>query len=232
MKTYLVPFEEVETVKIAYEAKVHANNASEAFDKLKRIIADGDSPHCYVDEVQHTMDDGKIYGIQYNIEAITNDIIEHIDSDNKYDIDDYSVDDVIEVDERVYCTLELTAFDIARYGKDELYRMVEANFVEVGLELEIFEMEMIPTKIEEHFVSYKCIPTDFTRTFTDGDLLHMKDGKKIKREYCDCCDSAWIEILDEGQETYYVCSMCRDNDSNRFTKSNSKDCDIPFDVGN
>ncbi len=179
MKTYLVPFEEVETVKVRCQAIVHADDPEEALMKIKLIIANEDSPHCYADEVKHTLDNGETYNIQYDIEAIKTDIIEHIASDKEYyDIDDYSVDDVEEVDDRTYCILELTAFDIARYGKDELYQMAEAKFVEVGLELEIFEMEMIPKKIEEHFVSYKCIPTDFTRTFTDGDVWHMKEGKK------------------------------------------------------
>lgn len=223
MKTYLVPFEEVETVRVGYKAKVHANTPKEALDKIKQIITDGYSPHCYVDEVEHT---------EYDIEAIKTDIIDHIFSDGQYDIDDYNVNDVEEVDDRPYCILKLTAFDVARYGTDELYLMVEEKFMSVGLNLKISEMDMIPKGVKEHFVEYKCIPTDYVRTFTNGDNLHIKESKKIKREYCDCCDSAWIEVLDEGQETYYVCNMCRDNDSNRFTKSNSKDCDIPFDIGN
>lgn len=54
----------------------------------------------------------------------------------------------------------------------------------------------------------------------------------IKKEFCQCCGSAWIEVRDEGQKTYYVCRMCRDNEPERFKKENSQDCDIPFDVGN
>jgi len=151
-------------------------------------------------------------------------------------MEDYTIDDVKELDERVSCKLDLTAFEIAKYGQNELYNMAEAEFNKVGLNLEILEMEMIPTKIEEHYVSYDCIPIEYTITFSDGEAVYMKDGvklnPKIKKVYCECCDSAWIEILDECQETYYVCNMCRDNEPDRFTENNSSDCNIPFDIGN
>lgn len=119
-------------------------------------------------------------GIQYDIEAHANlGIIEHIDSDCKYNMDDYSIKDVEKVDERISASLDLTAFNIARFGKDELYAMAEQAFVGVGLTLEILEMEMIPTEIEEHSVKYDCIPTDYRRVFADESYVHMKDGKKI-----------------------------------------------------
>ena len=95
--------------------------------------------------------------------------------------DDYEcgVEDIKEVDNRVYCTLEFTAFDIARFGKDELYKKAENIFAEVGLVLEISKMEMIPLKIEEHFVIYKCIPTDYTRTWSNGDVSKHENGEMI-----------------------------------------------------
>ena len=97
-------------------------------------------------------------------------------------IEDNELDDVTEVDERVSCNLNLTAFEIARYGNDELYNMAVAKFNEVGLNLEILDMEMIPTKIEEHFVSYDCIPTEYKRIFTDNDVWHMKNGVRLNTE--------------------------------------------------
>jgi len=171
MKTYLVPFEEIETVLVGYQARVHANSKEEAFEKINNIIIDGESPHNFTDVTED--------GIEYDIEAHVNlGIIEHIDSDCKYNIEDYTIDDVKKIDERVFCKLDLTAFDIARYGKDELYNMAEAEFSEVNLNLEILEMEMIPTKIEEGFVSYDCIPTEYKCTFTDDDVWYIKDGVK------------------------------------------------------
>lgn len=172
MNTYLVPFEEVETVLVGYQAKVHANTAEEAFMKISDIIADGESPHNFTDTLEH--------GLQYDIEAHVNlGIIEHIDSCCKYNIEDYSVDDVVMVDERISANLDFTAFDIARYGQDELYRMVEESFRQVGLTLEILEMDMVPTRIEEHFVSYDCIPTEYRNIFTDESYVHIKNGKVI-----------------------------------------------------
>jgi hypothetical protein len=57
--------------------------------------------------------------------------------------------------------ISLDAFQIARYGKDELYRIVEQKFSEEGIEIEIDEMEMRPTSIDGDAVVYECFPTDF-----------------------------------------------------------------------
>lgn len=54
----------------------------------------------------------------------------------------------------------------------------------------------------------------------------------IKREFCQCCDYAWIDVQDEGQKTYYVCTMCRDHEPERFKEENSQDCNKSFDAGN
>lgn len=163
MKKFLVPFQECETVWCKYIIPVEAKSKQSALKKVKKVIDRGDS-------------------IQANFgyeECQFVEIVEHIHSDCEYNIDDYDVDDVVEADERVACELELTAFDIARLGKDELYRTVEESFRKIGLTLEILEMDMVPTKIEEHFVSYDCIPTEYRNIFTDESYVHIKDGKKI-----------------------------------------------------
>lgn len=126
---------------------VEAKSKQEAYNKVKEVLESGDSIHA-----------------SYDYECDLVEIIEHIDSDCKYSIDDYdSIKDVEEVDERIKCELSLTAFDIARYGQDELYRMVEEKFMKVGLDLDIQEMDLIPIKFEEHFVTYDAIPTKFKR---------------------------------------------------------------------
>lgn len=145
MKKFLVPFEEQETVWCKYIIPVEAKSAQAALNKLKKVVESGDS-------------------IQANFgfeECQFVEIVEHICSDCKYHIDDYTVDDVADFDERIACELSLTAFDIARYGKDELYRMAEEKFAKVGLYLDIQEMDLIPIKIEEHFVTYDAVPTDY-----------------------------------------------------------------------
>lgn len=60
--------------------------------------------------------------------------------------------------EAISCELELSAFDIARYGQDELYEMVEQK---LNQEIEIYEMQMIPIKLEDEYVTYKCVPTKY-----------------------------------------------------------------------
>jgi len=175
MKTYLVPFEEIETALVGYQASVKASSKEEAFNKIRFIIADGESPHNFTDIAD---------GVEYDIEAYSNlGIIEHIESDCKYNIDDYDANDVEILDERVSCQLQLSAFEIARYGKDELYNMVEVKFSIVGLNLEILEMDMIPFKIEEHFVAYNCIPTEYKQFFTDETYVYMKDGIRIGGDF-------------------------------------------------
>jgi len=158
-RTFLVPFQEKEIVWCEYLAEVKATSKEDALKKIK-VFCNEKNPH-------H----------EYDCEFVQ--IIEHIESEEDFFTEDYTSNDVEEVDEKVYCTLELTAFDIARYGNEELYNMAENSFSKVGLDLEILEMQMIPIQIEEHFVTYKCIPTDFKRSFTDGDVWHMKDGVRI-----------------------------------------------------
>ena len=165
MRTYLVPFEAEETVWNSFVAKVEANSPEEAFNAVKNSI-----------EVSNPLHD---FNAEWDgINTVTSKVIET----TKYLIgDEYdcSVEDVREFDERVYCTLDLTAFDIARHGKDELCNQARNIFLEVGLDLEIFDMEMIPIKIEEHFVTYKCIPTDFKRTWSNGDISKHENGKML-----------------------------------------------------
>ncbi|MBW6487488.1 hypothetical protein [Sulfurimonas sp.] len=153
MKKFLVPFEEQETVWCKYLITVEAKSAQAALNKVKKVVARGDS-------------------IQVNFgfeECEFVEITEHIHSDCEYNIDDYSVDDVVAYDDRIACELSLSAFDIARYGKDELYRMAEEKFMRVGLDLDIQDMDLIPIKIEEHYVAYNAIPTEYIRTFSNGE---------------------------------------------------------------
>jgi hypothetical protein len=163
MKKFLVPFEKQETVWSKYIIPVEAKTAQAALNKVKKVIDRGDSIQAE-------------FGYE---ECQFIEVVEHIHSDCEYNIEDYDVSDVVEADERIACELSLTAYDIARLGKDELYNMAEESFRKIGLTLEILEMDMVPTKIEEHFVSYDCIPTEYRNIFTDESYVHIKDGKKI-----------------------------------------------------
>lgn len=163
MKTFLVPFQEQETVWVEYQAKVEANSQDEAFLKVKQLVNNCDSPHQ-----------------EYDCENIG--ITEHIESDCKFFMDDYTSDDVKVKDDRLSCEISHTAFDIARLGKDALYNEVENIFLQIGLRLEIFEMDMIPVKIEEHFVTYRCVPTEYKIIFRDNNYIHWKDGVKMNQD--------------------------------------------------
>jgi len=153
MRKFLVPFQERETVWCKYIIPVEAKTAQAALNKVKKVIERGDSIQAE-------------FGYE-ECQFIEN--VEHVHSDCTYNIDDYSVDDVVAYDDRIACELSLTAFDIARYGQDELYRMAEEKFMKVGLDLDIQEMDLIPIKIEEHFVTYNAIPTEYYRTFSNGE---------------------------------------------------------------
>ena len=53
----------------------------------------------------------------------------------------------------------------------------------------------------------------------------------MKEIYCDICDQANVETLEiPTKETFYCCSMCRDNNEGREIKDNNfiKDCVIDY----
>lgn len=163
MKTYLVPFEAKEIVWNTSVARVEADSKEEAFNMVNESIKNS-GPYLDFDASW----DG--------INTVTSECIETVE----YGIgEDYgfTVDDVKEEDNRIKCELELSAFDIARYGKDELYRMAEEKFAQVGLILDIKEMELVPIKIEEHFVTYDAIPTDYQQTWSNGDTSVHKNNE-------------------------------------------------------
>ena len=162
MKTYLVPFTEKEKVVVDYIAKVEAKSKEEAYDKIIKIIDENESPHEYYDADN--------YGIA-----------EHLDSCCHFDIEPFDESDIKEVDNRLSCELSYTAFDIARLGKDEIYKVAEENFLKVGIRIDIIEMDMIPIKIEECFVTYRCVPTEYKIIFSDETFIYWKDGIKLEK---------------------------------------------------
>ena len=163
MKTYLVPFTEKEKVLINYIVKVEAKSKEEAYDKIIKIIDENESPHTYYD-------------------SDNNGIAEHLDSCCHFDIEPFNEDDIEIVDDRISCELSLTAFDIAKYGNTELYSMAEEVFSKVGLNIDIHDMDMIPIKIEAHFVTYDCIPKDYANTLSDGEIFTFINNKEVIKE--------------------------------------------------
>lgn len=61
-----------------------------------------------------------------------------------------------------FVVLTLSAFGIARFGRDELYNMVNRLYSEQGVSVEVLEMEMRPFKIiDKEEIAYKCYPLDY-----------------------------------------------------------------------
>lgn len=61
-----------------------------------------------------------------------------------------------------FVVLTLSAFDIARFGRDELYNMVDKQYASQNIYVEVSEMEMKPFKIiDKAEVLYRCYPTDY-----------------------------------------------------------------------
>jgi len=165
MRTYLVPFQAEEIVWNDCVANVEANTKVEAFALVENSIT-------YSNPF-------KDFDAQWDgLNTVTNEVIET----TKYGIgEEYNttVDDVTEADDRVYLELKLSALDMLRFDKDEIYRMVEDKFAKVGLYFDITSMDIIPKVIEEHFITCYCYPVDYQRTWSNGDISQHIDSKMI-----------------------------------------------------
>jgi hypothetical protein len=75
---------------------------------------------------------------------------------------------------QLHVNMDLSLFDVARWGKDELYFMVERKFQEQGIEIDIQEMEAIPLSIDGEDVVYKFVPTDY-KLAQNNDLFAEPD---------------------------------------------------------
>ena len=61
----------------------------------------------------------------------------------------------------------------------------------------------------------------------------MIDTDEMKTVYCDCCQSAHVAVFNRNQESYYVCTACRENEPERFKDvENTRDVDKAVDFAN
>lgn len=181
MKTFLVPFQEQETVWVQYEAKVEAGCENDAFYIIKQMVEQNDSPH-------------KVY------DCINANVAEHIESDGKFFMDSFTINDVKLIDERICCEVSFVTLDFFNKGitKDTIIQKATESFKRIGLTLEIEEFELKPIRIEEQFVYYDFIPTTYKNIFADGEIVHFEDGKKIKSELSKCS----LEQLNQKLQPY------------------------------
>lgn len=57
--------------------------------------------------------------------------------------------------------------------------------------------------------------------------------KTMNKLYCDICDQASVEMLETlTEETFYCCTMCRDNNKDREIKDNNFNEDYVIDYKN
>lgn len=138
---YLVSFQEQELVWNKYVAEVDATNEADAFEKLNKVIEDGLNPHSSFDCLQIGSSDS-------------------ICSDNKFITEEEDAI-VIEIpNSDLFTFLNLSIMDIARFGQDELYSIVESKFnndIEI-LDMELFQFPNSEPSVDE--VSIKCIITE------------------------------------------------------------------------
>lgn len=169
MKTYLVPFQGQETVWIEYQARVQASCKNDAFHIIKQMVEQNYSPHRAYD-------------------CINTNVVEHIANENKFFIDDFTDNDVKELDERICCEVSYYTMDFFNRGisKQSIVDDATEKFKQIGLILEIEDFELKPLRIEEMFVKYDFIPTKYKRNFADGEIVYFENGVKTKTSLEKC----------------------------------------------
>jgi len=50
---------------------------------------------------------------------------------------------------------------------------------------------------------------------------------------CDCCQSAYVNVFNRDQKSFYICTMCRENEPERFHNiENTRDVDRAIEYAN
>lgn len=58
-------------------------------------------------------------------------------------------------------------------------------------------------------------------------------SKEYKTVYCDCCQSAYVVVFNRGQKSHYVCTMCRENEPERWENiENTRDVERAIEYAN
>jgi hypothetical protein len=140
MKKFKVPFKARELVVNNCVTTVEAENEEEAIQKVAFSI-----------ENSNPFADFDCDWDGFN--SITEEVIET----EEYYLDDPVLEEIKEVEEP-FCELEYEAFDLLRLEKDAVYGAVEQKLGDI----EVFDMKMIPVRLNGISVVYKCIPTEYS----------------------------------------------------------------------
>lgn len=74
--------------------------------------------------------------------------------------DKFNLEDFCAIRKGVYIYWE--AFDIARIGNNEMYRVVEQTFMGTfGIDIEVLDMVITAETIEGDGVEWRCVPTEY-----------------------------------------------------------------------
>lgn len=102
--------------------------------------------------------------------------------------------------------IELSAFDIARLGKDEIYNVAsDVIYKTYEVELDVTDMKMLPMCLDDEFVTYQCVPMEYTVVSDDepennDDSVFMTGEPLDDTEYTnfyECpCGTAWEDVHD------------------------------------
>lgn len=139
---YRVSFEEKEIVWNKYTVCVEASSEEVATAIVKE--------HC---------DKGTMHSV---LNATFEEISEHIYLDG-FDNEVVIHDDVVKISDFPSVEVNLSAFEIARCGKDAIYDIVQEKLQKVGICREVVEMTMTPIRIEDEEVVYDCQVTEFKK---------------------------------------------------------------------
>jgi len=141
MARYKIKFKAIETCINNCKVYVEASSKEEAYKKAKEQVDN----HFDHEDFSNTDWDG-FNGINEETMKVS-------------DFQLCEFDEVEEVDESPYCELKLSAQNIIELGETGIKQMVSEKFERAGLEIDKNKpVKMIPIGLEEHFVTYKCIP--------------------------------------------------------------------------
>jgi len=136
---FKVPFIEEEVVWTKYEAIVDAESKEDAMSLLAELCKSS-NPHktldCELKEVFHL-----------------------VESKNNYEVNDFTIKDIKNVDNRLSCELSLSTLELINLNYLELCQQVEMEFAKNGLSLVVKHVELNPIFIENGNILYNVIPT-------------------------------------------------------------------------
>ena len=115
---------------------------------------------------------------------------------------------------------ELIELTQKRENEKSSYSVFATSLLSVRYDIKADSEIEAMQKAEEMFNYDKKIFLDDSSIH--GDIVSENSGiddvicENRKKLYCDCCGSAWVEVYTDNPAVDYVCTMCRENEPERF----------------